>query len=76
MSILDDLAKDQRVQGRGDCVVCDWIKIQPSPDEWDKALAAPTKTYSTASISRLAIKYGATFSMGAVKRHRQAGHRR
>ena len=75
MSVQDELAKDQRVQGKGDCKACDWIGTQPNADEWDRAIAKPTSTYSTASVLRLAQKKGAAFSLAALKRHRLAGHR-
>ncbi len=76
MAITDELAKDQRVTGKGECLTCTWIEAQPDASEWDEALAQSARVYSSPSILRLARKRGATFSLSSVKRCRTAGHRR
>ena len=76
MTVKDELATDQRVTGKGECLMCTWIEAQPDASEWDEALAQSARLYSSPSVYRLARKRGAILSLASVKRHRQGGHRR
>lgn len=71
--LLSEVREDSR--RKGSCSVCDWLRMQPNPEEWDNLMTLPWQEVNSRAIYRAMAKRGYQRGDKTVEDHRKKGHR-